>query len=379
MFDERSSGLPLDMDRRRFLRLGGVGIVGAALLATTNASPLVAQAPSRLQREVQTAAQKYKVPPELLLAMGYVNTGWEMPPPETTPYEEGDLHGRGAYGIMQLMQNPSENTVGEAARLTGLDEAELKADRAANILGGAAVLARIKGRAAPEDINAYYDAVAEYGDSQEYANSVYQTLKDGASLTISTGERVVLAPQEDAETRALRVTLARGQWSGSTWYGASSRNYTRASRPPTINKIIIHVAQGSYSGTLNWFRDPRARASAHYTVARNGRVGQSVRHDDIAWHAGWWSYNKTSIGIEHEGYIAYPGYWFTNTMYNRSAKLSAYLCKRYRIRADRRHIIGHNQVPGCSGAGGGVGCHTDPGRGWDWKKYINMVQKYKHR
>jgi hypothetical protein len=28
--------------------------------------------------------------------MGYVNTLWEMPPPEASDYVEGHLHGRGA-------------------------------------------------------------------------------------------------------------------------------------------------------------------------------------------------------------------------------------------------------------------------------------------
>lgn len=375
MSDKRPLGLPLAMDRREFLRFGGAGLAGAALLASS-ATPLLAQTTSALQREARAASEKYKVPAELLLAMGYENTAWEMPPPETTPYEEGDLHGRGAYGIMQLLQNPSVNTLGEAARLTGLSETRLKTDRATNILGGAAVLARIKGRPAPGDLNAYYDAVAEYGGSQEYANAVYEVLRDGASLTISTGEKVTLSPQREADTRALRVARASGQYPGSTWWGASSSNYTNAGRPPTINKIIVHVAQGSYSGTLNWFRDPRAQASAHYTVGRGGAVGQSVNEADIAWHAGWWDYNKKSIGIEHEGYVSNPGYWFTDAMYRSSAKLSAYLCKKYRIPVDRAHIIGHNQVPGCSGAGGGVGCHTDPGSGWNWDKYMGYVRSY---
>lgn len=375
MFDRRPPRLAAAMDRRQFLRLGGVGLVGAALL-TTNGVPLLAQTASRLQAEAEEAAERYDVPAELLLAVGYVNTRWEMPPPGTTPYEEGNPHGRGAYGIMQLLQNPSDNTLGEAARLTGISEAELKSDRAANILGGAAVLAGIKGDPAPVDLGAYYDAVAQYGESQEYANAVYAVLRDGASLTISTGERVVLAPQEGVGPRALRAPRSAGQYRGSTWWGASSRNYTNASRPPRIDKIIVHVAQGSYTGTLNWFRDSRAQASAHYTVGSRGQVGQSVKEADIAWHAGWWSYNKTSVGIEHEGYVSDPD-WFTNAMYNSSARLSAYLCKKYRIPVDRDHIIGHNEVPGCPGAGGGEYCHTDPGRYWSWGRYMDLVRSYR--
>ncbi len=40
-------------------------------------------------------------------------------------------------------------------------------------------------------------------------------------------------------------------------------------------------------------------------------------------------------------------------MYHSSAKLSAYLCKKYGTSINRNHIIGHNEVPYAD--------HTDPG------------------
>jgi hypothetical protein len=44
---------------------------------------------------------------------------------------------------MQLVRNPAQDTLGRAASLTGLSVEELKTSRAANVLGGAAVLADI--------------------------------------------------------------------------------------------------------------------------------------------------------------------------------------------------------------------------------------------
>lgn len=164
--------------------------------------------------------------------------------------------------------------------------------------------------------------------------------------------------------------MATPDYSGSTWYGAYSGNYTSASRPSSnpINKIIVHVTQGSWSSAINWFRDSRAQVSAHYTVrSSDGFIGQSVQEKDIAWHAGNWTYNQTSIGIEHEGYVSDPK-WFTDAMYRSSARLSAYLCKKYRIPVDRSHIIGHNEVPGAT--------HTDPGGNWNWTKYMSYVREY---
>ena len=174
--------------------------------------------------------------------------------------------------------------------------------------------------------------------------------------------------------------MASGEYLDSTWYGASSSNYTQADRPSsnTIDKVIIHVTQGSWSGAINWFLDPNAQVSVHYTVrSSDGFIGQSVQEKDIAWHAGNWSYNQSSIGIEHEGYVSDPK-WFTEAMYVSSAKLSAYLAKTYNIPIDRSHIIGHHEVPDPYDPGqyGGINNHTDPGDYWDWDKYMSYVGDY---
>ena len=79
---------------------------------------------------------------------------------------------------MQLLHNPSRDTLGRAASLTGLSEEELKSDRAANVRGEA-VLADIQGANRPAELNGWQEAVAEYGDTQLYAVEVYQTLKNG--------------------------------------------------------------------------------------------------------------------------------------------------------------------------------------------------------
>jgi N-acetyl-anhydromuramyl-L-alanine amidase AmpD len=83
--------------------------------------------------------------------------------------------------------------------------------------------------------------------------------------------------------------MASGEYPNSTFYEASSYNYTVANRPSSnpIDKIIVHVTQGSWSGAINWFEDSRAQVSAHYTArSSDGFIGQSVQERYIAWHAG---------------------------------------------------------------------------------------------
>ena len=352
------------VDRRDFLRLSGSGLAGAVLLGSASGRVL-AQARTTLKSEFQSAAGKYKVPIELLMAMGYVNTLWEMPPPDASDYIPGDIHGRGAYGIMQLVQNPWEDTLGWAASLTGLSEARLKTERAANVLGGAAVLAGVMGNDRHSNFNFWYEAVAEYGGSELYAQEVFEALDSGVSATISTGERLRLAPQE-VEVPQLYTAQSTANYRRAVWRPAYRGNYTQATRGALIiDFIVIHIAQGSYSGTISWFQNPRANVSAHYVVGRTGRISQCVHNADIAWHAGNWKFNRKSIGIEHAGYGSHR---WTDRMYRSSAKLSAYLCRRFNIPVRRHYIRGHRSVPKVA-----TRC---PGRLFDKDWYLRLVRHY---
>jgi hypothetical protein len=203
---------PPGMNRRDFLRLGGIGVAAAALLGVADVGDLFAQEGSpysSLVEEFQEAAEKYDVPVSVLLAMGYVNTRWEMPPPEASAHEPGDPHGRGAYGIMQLVRNDDEDTLGEASRLTGISEEQLKTDRKSNILGGAALLREAQGER-PARLGDYFGAisgkgrrklfkaVAGIGAGELYAEQVFDVLRRGTYETLLDGEQIELPSQEGA-------------------------------------------------------------------------------------------------------------------------------------------------------------------------------------
>ena len=213
------------MNRRDFLRLGGAGLAGATLLGTAGGRVL-AQTGSSLKAQFETAARKYEVPVELLLAMGYYNTLWETPPPSASAYRKGDLGGRGDYGIMQLTRNPSRNTLGEAAKLTGLSEARLKNDRSANIEGGAAFLSDLVGKSKPKRLDGWREALTQYADTDLYASQVYRVLKGGASLTISTGERLKLSPQDVEVPQVYSAKSDAVDYPETVWRPAASCNYT---------------------------------------------------------------------------------------------------------------------------------------------------------
>jgi hypothetical protein len=146
----------------------------------------------------------------------------------------------------------------------------------------------------------------------------------------------------------------------------------------SVRLVVVHVAEGSFGGTVRWFRNPRARASAHYVVGRNGDVAHMVRDDQVAWHSGNGWVNAHSIGIEHEGYTGIDG-TLTDAEYRASARIVAGLLRRYRLPADRGHVIGHSEVPDPYRRGrfGGWAHHTDPGRHWDWARYLGYVRAYR--
>ncbi len=219
------------LDRRQFLRLSAAGLASAALVGGT-AGRVLAQQDSTLMQEFKGAAKEFGVPVGLLIAMGYVNTRWEMPPPGASEYEKGELHGWGGYGIMALVKNPSTDTLGEASKLTGISEEELKTDRRSNIRGGAALLAEsqkeqgrpvLQGRArghaleqsglGSEELSGWVEAVsgkgafkklgvkeeapaaAGVGGGDIYAEQVTGVLKSGASGRTKAGEQVTLKAQ----------------------------------------------------------------------------------------------------------------------------------------------------------------------------------------
>ncbi|MFE3826533.1 N-acetylmuramoyl-L-alanine amidase [Streptomyces sp. NPDC059092] len=151
------------------------------------------------------------------------------------------------------------------------------------------------------------------------------------------------------------------------WIPASTSNYTVASRPTqySVDFVVIHVTQETFPDARDIFQNPAKKVSAHYMVASaDGYIGQFVREKDVAWHAGNWDYNTRSIGIEHEGWVDQPAY-FTDALYASSAALTAAVCDRYAIPRTRAHIIAHSEVPGAT--------HTDPGKYWDWARYIDLV------
>ncbi|WP_203919208.1 N-acetylmuramoyl-L-alanine amidase [Rugosimonospora africana] len=294
-------------------------------------------------------------------------------------------------------------TLEVAAALTGLDKATLRTDPAANIRGGAAVLARYQralGAPLSSDPDQWYGAVAEYAgatdadSAQQFADEVFDTIRSGAQRVTDDGHPVRLAATAGVPDRSWLDKLGLPRLPGSSnlecpkklsceWVPAPYQqlsadptdygNYDLADRPKTqkIRYIVIHDTEESFDGSLQLVQDP-TYLGWHYTIrSADGLVAQHIATKNVGWHAGNWYVNSASVGVEHEGYAA-QGSWYTEAMYRASAKLVRYLADKLDIPLDRQHIIGHDNVPGITPANV-ASMHWDPGPYWDWAHYFDLL------
>ena len=104
------------------------------------------------------------------------------------------------------------------------------------------------------------------------------------------------------------------------------------------DKIFLHHTAGSLNGTIQNFRDPLSKVSAHYTVARDGRIFQHVPDNKRAQHAK--AGNANSIGIEHVAWL--PNQGLTPAQEASTVSLIKYLVSTYNI--SKSNIRGHRTV-----------------------------------
>jgi hypothetical protein len=347
----------------RVPKLSALLAVGALALTALPSNAAPPPSDSALAAAFTTASAKYDVPREVLVGVGFAET--HLDGHNGTPSQAN------GYGVMHLAGNNVNKTMSEASKLTGMPVAELSKDDTSNILGAAAVLdsyADQAGLTDRSDVGKWYGVIAKYSHSADaptarlYTDEVYRVIARGVRTAgVSTDPKTV-TPDRGAYAKAAPVGTAAVDYPGAIWNPASTSNY-RVGRTAAITTIVIHVTQGSYAGTISWFKNPSAQVSAHYVVrSSDGEVTQMVAEKDTAWHVR--TENPYTIGIEHEGYVDQPS-WFTDAMYRSSAALTRNIADRRGIPKDRAHIKGHSEMPNND--------HTDPGPNWNWDYYMQLV------
>ncbi|MFF4836927.1 N-acetylmuramoyl-L-alanine amidase [Streptomyces sp. NPDC001315] len=379
----------------------------------------------RLQDAFTDAANEYHVPRSVLMGVAYLQSRWDSHP--------GAPSVVGGYGPMHLVDagqaldpsapprgtarpdamaagppaSPGANVssgrsvqpadLARAARLIGVPAEKLRTDAAANVRGGAALLAETQrqlGKPLSADTADWWEAVARFPGTADrdsaatYANDVFAVIRQGAHRTTDAGQRVNLPASPGV--RPHRPVVARQPKDvecppelSCSWLSApyveidddgDYGNHDLADRPrdQKIEYIVIHDTEAYLPNMFQTVQDP-TEASWHYSIrSKDGHVTQHIRTKDMAWHSGNQFVNARSIGIEHEGFLTQPNTWYTEEMYRSSARLVRYLAKKYDVPLDRQHIFGHDNVPSPT-AGSIPDMHDDPGPFWDWRHYFDLL------
>lgn len=373
------------------------------------------------------------LPAGSLEAIAWVQSRWQHRGVDTAAANAGHHGIPVAHGLMGLYAGDGfADQVGEAAVLLGTTPDAVMADPRTNVLAAAALLERALAGRRVADLEALAPALQVYAGftpgarevdafaRASFAFDVLLTLDRGIddegarvperavrwerafdAATLARvqapfvridldGDRIeadghVVDPVSGLLVPDAASTSAAGPVTTSTDYGpaiwdpASSSNYN-ASRSAAIDAVTIHTAQGSYAGTISWFKNATAGVSAHYVIrSSDGQVTQMVRNAHTAWHVR--SHNSSTLGIEHEGYVDNAA-WYTSAMYTASAALVRSFCANYaavscasaysgapssgiNVLATSVKVKGHQHFSGQT--------HTDPGINWNWSTYYGLL------
>jgi N-acetylmuramoyl-L-alanine amidase len=144
---------------------------------------------------------------------------------------------------------------------------------------------------------------------------------------------------------------------------ASSPNYDSRNGQPVDMLVMHYTDMRNCEDAVARLCDPETRVSAHYVIAKTGRIFQLVAESERAWHAGesFWrgqtNINARSIGIEisnpghSEGYTAFPAAQMAAVV-----ALSQSILARYTI--PPQNVVGHSDVAFLR--------KQDPGELFDW-------------
>lgn len=274
----------------------------------------------------------------------------------------------GAYGLVQINRRVHGGTpddwLGEAG-----------AHRSLDLMRGRWATAT-KAAPTPEDwphlsFDARVDALARFWIAAQgpKADEVWAR----AAQVLTETEALLAAMGDEGEGMVVKPVIQ--------YTDAHPDNYA-AGRIHTDGRVIapeawvLHIAQGSFDGIMSWFRtgpadrNPPLPSSAHFSVAKDGRIRQHVSPINTAFANGIVQSGYTSrlidenaginpnlwtVSCEHEGM---SGELPTEAMFEASAHLCAWVFETRLlpggasgVAVDRDHIIRHGDISPIDRAG----------------------------
>lgn len=364
------------------IRAYGVAVAALSLFACTDEISPDGADPSRtpgLDDDFAAAARARDLPVDLVKAVAYVETRWNMVAGETE--HEGRPAGAGVFALW------GDNlSLGAAA--AGVTEDAARTDVGANIAAATARLATLAEQhgVTGDDLLAWTEVVGDFSQIPDddsrgaYVSDVLDVLATGAISIAEDGSVIaeIAAHPEVGLPHAGEERAGTADYPDAVWR-SSPNSSSRGSH--AVSLVVIHTCEGGYSGCWGWLRNSSSGVSAHYVVKEDGsEITQLVREASKAWHiaasyecsrAGNTQCNKNgvstnnfSVGIEHAGFGSQASW--ANGLIEASAKLTCDITRDHNVPRDRNHIIGHGQLQPWN--------RSDPGPNWPWNHYIDRVR-----
>jgi N-acetyl-anhydromuramyl-L-alanine amidase AmpD len=331
-----------------------------------------------IKNQLKEAANEFNVPLPILEAIAKTYNNYCMYGPSEY----------GAYGVMGLVENESNQLLSKAASLIKIDIEDVKTNSRQNIRATAAILAEYgKDIKDPKNLISWFEAVKEVtGLSDEFTKEMqaidyYKVMNNGRNTITLWKETAEISPLNDNNINRLiknynsrlKQTTNKGATTGTVDYPSAVGAFTNCNFSSRggrdIDTWVNHyIAVGTVAGAISHFRNCNAEASAHFIIAVDGTVYQSVKVASKAWHSGVKGKpnNERSIGTEHDVTVSTPSNWNNTTMLEASTDLARYYCNKYAIPKTRSlpGIRGHKEMPGAS---------TDCPFTLPWTTWMNML------
>jgi N-acetyl-anhydromuramyl-L-alanine amidase AmpD len=150
-----------------------------------------------------------------------------------------------------------------------------------------------------------------------------------------------------------------------------------------VEGVVLHSCVGYYKGSISWFRNKDAKASAHYVISKTGEISLCVEEKAAAWATGnvtvqrekapklirdRWGVNPNFITISIEYEDERNKKWnYPKAQYDAGVELVADICKRYSITPDSGVLIAHREIDPIN--------RSDPIGSWNQELFISDVKK----
>lgn len=116
-----------------------------------------------------------------------------------------------------------------------------------------------------------------------------------------------------------------------------------------VRGLVVHIAEGTYEGTISWQKNPSAQVSSHFIVSKSGAICQMVDTATVAWTQA--DGNGHWISVENEGH---SGEKLTDAQLQANAKIFAKVCSVYKTPLQVTSSV----------SGYGLGHHAMGGNAW---------------